>query len=54
MYQMKKQDKTPVKQLNEVEIGDLPEKRIQNNDSEDDTGRWKKNGEKEREDARNV
>ena len=26
MYQMKQQDKTPEKQLNEVEIGNLPEK----------------------------
>ena len=26
MYQMKEQDKIPVKQLNEVEIGNLPEK----------------------------
>ena len=26
MYQMKEQDKTPKKQLNEVEIGNLPEK----------------------------
>ena len=26
MFQMKEQDKTPEKQLNEVEIGDLPEK----------------------------
>ena len=26
MYQMKKQDKTPEKQLNEVEIGNLPDK----------------------------
>ena len=26
MYQMKKQDKTQEKQLNEVEIGNLPEK----------------------------
>ena len=26
MYQMKKQDKTPEKQINEVEIGNLPEK----------------------------
>ena len=25
MYQMKEQDKTPEKQLNEVEIGNLPE-----------------------------
>ena len=41
MYQMKEQDKTP-------------EKRIQNNDSEDDPGSQKKNGDKDREDARNV
>ena len=26
MYQMKEQDETPKKQLNEVEIGNLPEK----------------------------
>ena len=26
MYQMKEQDKTPEEQLNEVEIGNLPEK----------------------------
>ena len=26
MYQMKEKDKTPEKQLNEVDIGDLPEK----------------------------
>ena len=26
MYRMKEQDKTPEKQLNEVEIGNLPEK----------------------------
>ena len=26
MYQMKEQDNTPEKQLNEVEIGNLPEK----------------------------
>ena len=28
MYQMKEQDKTPEKQLNEVEIGNLPEKEV--------------------------
>ena len=50
---MKEQDKTPEKQLNEVEIGNLPEK-IQNNDSEDDPGPRKKNGGKDWEDARNV
>ena len=27
-YQMKEQDKTPEKQLNEVEIGNLPEKKF--------------------------
>ena len=47
MYQMKEQDKTPEKQLNEVEIGNLPEKRIQNNYSEDDPGPRKKNGGKD-------
>ena len=29
MYQMKEQDKTPQKQLNEVEVGKLPEKEFQ-------------------------
>ena len=40
MSQMKGQDKTPEKQLNKVQIGNLPEKKkkIQNNDSEDDPG----------------
>ena len=49
---MKEQDKTPEKQLN----GDRQpsRKRIQNNDSEDDPGPQKKNGGKDREDARNV
>ena len=54
MYQMKEQDETPEKQLNEVDIGNLPKKRIQNNYSEDDPGPRKKNGDKDREDARNV
>ena len=53
MYQIKAQNKTPEKQLNEVEIGNFPEK-IQNNDSEDDPGPRKKNGGKDRQDARNV
>ena len=53
IYQMKEQDKTPEKQLNEVEIGHLLEK-IKNNDSEDDPGPRNKNGGKDREDARNV
>ena len=47
---MKRQDKIPEKQPNEVEMGNLPEKRIQNNDSGDDPGSWENNGE----DARNV
>ena len=47
---MKRQDKIPEKQLNEMEIGNLSEKRIQNNDSKDDPGSKKQNGE----DARNV
>ena len=50
MSQMKRQDKIPEKQPNEVEMGNLPEKRIQNNDSGDDPGSWENNGE----DARNV
>ena len=55
MYQMKEQDKTPEKQLGEVEIDRQPSrKRIQNNDSEDDSGPREKNGGKDREDARNV
>ena len=54
MYQLKEQGKAPEKQLNEVEIGNLPEKRIQNNDSEDDSGPRKKNGGKDQKDARNV
>ena len=53
LYEMKEQDKTPEKQLNEMEIGNLPEKRIQNNDSEDDPGPQKKNRGKDREDVRN-
>ena len=66
---MKEQDKTPEKQLNEVEIGNLPENefrimivkmiqdlgiRMENNDSEDDPGPRNKNGGKDQEDARNV
>ena len=35
MSQMKRQGKIPGKRLNEVEIGNLPKKIIQNNDSED-------------------
>ena len=49
MSQIKGQDKTPGKQLNEVEK-EPARKRIQNNDSEDDPGSWENNGE----DARNL
>ena len=39
MSQIKEQDKTSEKQLNETEIGNFPEKKKKNqNDSEDD--RW--------------
>ena len=41
-----KLEKTEV-QINEEEIGKLPEKRIQNNDSKDDQKPWKQNGEKQ-------
>ena len=47
MNYMKEQDKTPEKQLHEVEIGNLPENRIQKNDGEDDPGPQKKNGGKD-------
>ena len=43
---MKEQEKNPEKQLNEVEIGNLPEK-IRNNDSEDDPGPRNKTGGKD-------
>ena len=55
MYQMKEQDKTLEKQLNEVKIDRQPSrKRTQNHDSQDDPGPQKKNGGKDGEDARNV
>ena len=42
MYQMKEKDKTPGKQLNEVEIGNLPEKefRIMIVKMIQDLGKW--------------
>ena len=55
MSQMKGQDKIPGKQLNEMEIGNLPEKKkIQNNDSEDGPESREKIGGKDWGDARNV
>ena len=47
---MKEQDQNPQEQLNEVEAGKLPEKRIQSNDSEDEPRSQANNAE----DARNV
>ena len=44
MSQMKVQDKIPEKQLNEVEIGNFPEKEFRINDTEDDLGSWEKSG----------
>ena len=44
--QMKEQIRNTEVQINEKEIGKLPEKRIQNNDSKDDQNPWKQNGEK--------
>ena len=54
MYRMKETDKTQEKQVNEVEIGNLPEKefRIMVVKMIQDLG--KKNGRKDREDVRNV
>ena len=52
---MKEQDKSPDKKHNEVYIYRQPSRKgIQNNDSEDDPGSWKKNGSKDWKDARNV
>ena len=41
--QLMGQDKTPEEQLNEVEYIQRSRKRIQNKDSKDDSGSWKKN-----------
>ena len=54
MYQMKEQGKTPEKQLKWSGDRQPSRKRIQNNNSEDDPGPRKKNGSKDREEARNV
>ena len=51
---MKEQDKTPGKTNKGNGNRQSSRKRIQNNDSEDDPGPQKKNGGKDREDARNV
>ena len=54
MYHMKEQDKTPERQLNEVEIGNLPEKEFRIIIVKMIQELRKKNGGKDREDARNV
>ena len=50
---MKEQDKTPEKQLNEVEVGNLPEKEFRIMIVKG-PGPWKKSGGKDREEERNV
>ena len=54
MSQTKEQDKTPEEQLSKVEIGKLPQKSIQNNNSKDDPRSQKKNGGTHWKDSRNV
>ena len=44
IQQVKEHDKCPPGQTKEEEIGSLPEKRIQNNDSRDDPKSLKQNG----------
>ena len=47
-YAMKEQTRNTEVQINEEEIGKLPEKKIQNNDGEDDQKPWKQNGDNAR------
>ena len=54
IYQMKEKDKTPGKQQNEMEIGNLPEKEFRIMTVKMIQNLVKKNGCKDREDARNV
>ena len=54
MSQMKEQHKTSKEQLTEVEIGKLPKKIIQINNSKDDPRAQKNNGGIDLEDSRNV
>ena len=46
--QMKEQTRNTEVQINEEEIGKLPEKKNQNNDSKNDQKPWKENGENAR------
>ena len=52
--QTKQQDENLQEQLNEVKIGNLPEKKNQNNDNKDDPRSQKKNGSTDWEDARCI
>ena len=54
MFQMMEWDKIPEKQLNEVEIGNLPEKEFRIMIVKMIQDLRKKNGGKDSEDARNV
>ena len=45
---MKEQTRDTEVQINEEEIGKLPEKKNQNNDSKNDQKPWKQNGENTR------
>ena len=56
MFLMKEQNETLEEQTSEVEIANLPEKKIiiQNNNNEDDQRSWKKNGGKDWKDAINI
>ena len=47
MSWMKGQDKTPEKQLNKVEMGNLPQKEFRITTVIIDSGSWKKNGNKD-------
>ena len=52
--QKKEQDKSAQKQLNEKEMGNLLEKRIQSDQSKDDPKYQKKNGGTDQEVTRNI
>ena len=54
MSQTKEHDKPPEEQLSKVELGKLPQKSIQNNNSKDDPRPQKKNGGTHWKDSRNV
>ena len=53
-FHTKEQDKITQKPLIYDEIGDLPEKRIQSDNSKDDPRSWKKNGDTDQKLKRNI